>query len=481
MAKRDLGLAGAVEKLVEEKVSKMQAVGQIPPPESEDSDFVDQVNSSSSPEVKKMVSSFPSSEGFFGKIYKTKPNGKWAIMDYEITAPETVNDLELEVQRIVKEKKWGNGEYRVQIRSNRKKGIFLNESVTIGDVTFVERDGSGTLTDPIENIRRTMEVVDGIRGPSNAEALSATILKAVETGRSMAPPPGDGKDNTMSLLLQIIPMVKDLFPRAPQSDVDTIVEKVVTRLQSLQPKEDFFQSLIKYQEAMNKLNPPEKKEREIDSIKKVTDIVSAIQPLTRGSAAEPPSVTQLIFEHGAKLLEPIISTLKEFAEAKKMEMQIRIDQAYGGVNPAQIEKRPVNSNLPATRIHPFVARIIKAINEGDESYFDMMRQQIVRFYGPHIIDGLISGDLTSDLVIDTIHTELGLPLNIPNLKLYFDKFVAYLKGMDREPSVKGEVLAECKLCHEQYDFNTMEDWRKDSKKCDACQGDLELVKGESEA
>jgi hypothetical protein len=58
MAKRDLGLAGAVEKLVEEKVSKMQAVGQIPPPESEDSDFVDQVNSSSSPEVKKMVSSF---------------------------------------------------------------------------------------------------------------------------------------------------------------------------------------------------------------------------------------------------------------------------------------------------------------------------------------------------------------------------------------------------------------------------------------
>ena len=485
MAKKNVGLDGVVEKIVEKTIATMQESGQIP--SSEDSDNPEFTESPPTSQVKKMFSSFPSSEGYYGKIWKVKSDGIWEVKDYKLEAPESVPDLELEVSRIVKEKGWGSGKYVVQVQQTGKRGFAYNKHIMIGELTPEEKaiEAAGKpiverspMMEGLDIVDKGLSIVERLKpAPVDVAAVMKETREAMKEGRTMSG--GDGKDSAISVLMQIIPMVKDLFPKAPQSDVDTIVEKVVTRLQLAQPKEDFFQSLIKYQEAMNKLNPPEKREREIDSIKKVTDIVQAIRPLTGGAAGEPPSVAQLIFEHGAKLLEPIISTLKEFAEAKKLEMQIRIDQAYGGGSQPGIEKRPINQrNLPTPVVHPFVLRIIKAMNENDESYFDMMRQQITRLYGVHVIDGLVNGDLTSDLVIETLHLELGMPIDNPKLKPYIEKFIGYLRGKEGLPP--GLLLAECKGCHQQFEF-TKEEWEADDKKCDECSGDIELVKREGQA
>ncbi len=476
----------AAREAAERRLEELQSSGQILDPEKLDSENPES-ESPPTPQIKKMFSSFPSSEGYYGKIWKVKSDGIWEVKDYRIEAPESVPDLELEVTRIVKEKGWGAGKYVVQVQQTGKRGFAYNKHIMIGDQTPEERAEAGKnkvdiskspVMEQVDALSRVIEVSERLRTPQiNVEAISKTVLEAVQAGRSMGPSGGNGQDGQLSVILQVVSAVKDLFPKAQPADVDTIIEKVVARLQSLQPKEDFFQSLIKYQEAMNKLNPPEKKEREIDSIKKVTDIVQAIRPLTGGGAGEPPSWGQLLLEHGSKLIEPLISTFKEFAEAKKMEMQVRME---GFRNPAALIPNPPGPKLEAggqKLMHPFVVRTLKAINESDESYFETLRQRIYAM-GPHFIEGLVTGELTSDFAIEIANEVYGLPVDNPKIRVYFDKFVQWLRGGvgKSTPEIKGGILARCKSCSQEYEFKDLKEWEADNKECEECKGELELVK-----
>ena len=433
--------------------------------------------------VKSLAESFPSAEGYYGKIYKIEQTGDWQLKDYRIESPETIpdGDLEREVKNIVRQKKWGNGDYRVQIRRQNERSIYLNKKVVVDEPLPESGVHSNPIREQLGVLGEAVAITERLRQPQlNAETMGNVILKAVETGRSMSETKGgNGPDTQLINLIEKLSPIIVPFLTKPPLDENSIIEKIVTRLKADIPKEDNLTALVKLKDGLGlKFAHEGKKEDSIDSVKRVTDIVQALRPLTGAASGEPPSTLSLVLEHLPKLVEPLLSTFKEFAEAKKMEMQFRMDQYYGGERPAQIEggKR----NLPAPRIHPFATRIIKAVNENDESYFDMMRQQISRFYGQHVIDGLIDGSLTSDLVIETIHTELGVPLNLPNLKPYLDKFVKYLLGKNELENGKG-ILAECKLCKAQYDFPNMKTWEADGKKCEDCQADLELVKREGEA
>lgn len=483
MVKRNVGLEGVIADVVHKEIEKMQATGQVPISDDLNPEFTE--GSPPTSEVKKMFSSFPSSEGYYGKIWKVKPDGVWEVKDYRIEAPESVTDLELEVTRIVKEKGWGSGKYVVQVQQTGRRGFAYNKHITIGDQTPEERaeDGkhkpivpSNLMIEGLDVVDRGLTIVERLKPqPVDIAAVMRETREAMKEGRASG---GNGSD---SQLITVITQLLPLFKSQTSSDPDAIVEKVVARLQTLQPKEDFFQSLIKYQEAMNKLNPPEKREREIDSIKKVTDIVQAIRPLTGGTAAEPPSWTSVLIEHGAKLIEPIIATLKEFAESKKMEIQLRME---GLRNPSALVPIQPNTRLEAgsTKLmHPFVVRTLKAIRENDESYFETLRQRVYAM-GPHFIEGLITGELTPDFAIEIANEVYGLPTDNPNIKPYFNKFVQWLKGEAEKKvegeSISGELIARCKSCKQEYTFKDMDEWNLDSKLCEDCKGELELVKKE---
>jgi len=433
--------------------------------------------------VKPLLSSFPSAEGYFGKIYKIEENGEWRPMDYRIESPETIpgSDLEGEVHRIVKEKKWGNGNYRIQIRRQGERSLYLNKKVLINDPPEFRPDEHNPIREQFGILSEAVSITERLKpAPVDISGIMKETREAMKEGRTMSKG-GDGSDGQLiSLIKELSPIITPFLAR-PQINEDSIIEKIVARLQpTLQPKEDKLSGLVELKKALGFQFAHEvKKEDSLDSVRKVAEIVSAIKPLTQAASGEPPSTLGLLLEHLPRLVEPLLTTFKEFAEAKKMEMQLRMEQYYGGGQPAQIEGGR-ERNLPATRIHPFAARIINAVNKNDESYFDMMRQQISRLYGQHVIDGLVDGNLTTELVIETIHMELGVPLNLQNIKPYFDKFIKYLQGKHELENGKG-VLTECKLCHAQYDFPDIKAWETDSKRCEDCQGDLEVVKREGEA
>lgn len=391
--------------------------------------------------VKPLLASFPSAEGYYGKIYKIKPDGDWQTMDYRIESPETIpdGDLEGEVRRTIKQKKWGNGDYRVQIRRQGERTLYLNKKVVI-DESVTEQAERSPIREQLGMLRETLEITERLKPiPLNPESFGNTILKAVEAGRSMAEPKGgNGPDSQLSLIIQLAEKFLPALTNKP--DIDTIVEKVVARLP---PQQNPIEMMAKFKETLGfkfAHEVKEPKEDALDSVNKVTGIIQAISPLVNPNTS-PPSWGQLLLEHGAKLLEPIISTLKEFAEAKKMEMQLRI-QGLGG-QPALIERTPTIS-LPGPTpggthpLHPFVTRTLKAANENDESYFDNLRQRIYAM-GPQFIDGLITGELTVDFAIEIANEVYGLPIDTPNLKPYFDKFVDWLKQNYGEESIEPDI------------------------------------------
>lgn len=468
-----------------EVVEEMQEEGRLPSSvEDEESPIIAPADVPSS--IAPLLSSFPSAEGYFGKIYKVNvSNGDWQVMDYRIEAPETIpdGDLEGEVKRIVRQKKWGAGEYRVQIRRRGERSIFVHQRIIIDEEPTYESDGKGQIKNPVrEQIGAMSDVINIVERlkptPINAESIGNIILKAVDTGKNMATPAdkGNGADS------QLLPIITQLIPLLikPPIDENSLVEKVVARLQP-NPQSNDLEKLIKLKDGLGlKFAHQVEKDGSIESVRKVTEIVSALRPLTGGAAGEPTSTLGLILEHLPRLFEPLLTTFKEFAEAKKMEMQIRMNQAYGGAPALAGTQTGETKALPAAPIQrpvrPFALRIIKAIHEDDESYFDMCRQQITRLYGQHVIDGLVDGTLTSDLVVETFRTELGIPIELENLKPYMNKFVDFLKG-----NFSSELLAECELCHEQYNFPNMKVWEEDNKKCEECGGNLKLFEKEGKA
>ncbi len=472
----------AAREAAEKRLEELQSSGQILNPDNLDPENSES-ESSPTPQIKKMFSSFPSSEGYYGKIWKVKSDGVWEVKDYRIEAPESVPDLELEVTRIVKEKGWGSGKYVVQVQQTGKRGFAYNKHIMIGDPTPEEREAQDAgksiihkspMMEGLDVVDKGLSIVERLKpAPVDIAAIMKETREAMKEGRTMSG--GNGQD---SLLLQILPIIKDLIPKAEPINIVDKVEKAIEKLaEKLQPpKDDFFTNLIKYQEASSKINPPQKREDALDSVKKVTDIVTAIRPLTGGGAGEPPSWGQLLLEHGSKLIEPIISTFKEFAEAKKMEMQLRMENIR---NPSALVPNQPNPKPEIggpKLMHPFVIRTLKAVNENDESYFESLRQRIYAM-GPHFIEGLVTGELTSDFAIEIANEVYGLPIDNEKVKPYFDKFVQWLRGgVKSAPEIKGGILAQCKSCHQEYDFKDMEEWTRDNKVCEDCQGELEFAK-----
>ncbi len=425
------GLAAAIERTVDEKIEERQAVE-----EATEIQEIDEVTSEVPLSIKKLLSSFPSSEGYYAKIWRIKEDGQWELKDYTIEAPETIpdNDLVREVNRIAKDKQWEPGHYQVQVRQRGTKGVFINQKVLVGNLSPIEKKDIPTnpVSDQLDLLSKTISTVDKIRPSVNVESISNTIMEAIKTGKSMADSnKGNGQD---SLILAILPIIKDLLVKPEAPKIEEIVERILAKIQPQKPQEDFFQQLIKYQEVTNKLG---KRDTGLDSVKNVTDIVTALRPLTGGGGgiADTPSWSSMLIEHGAKLIEPLIGAFKEFSEAKKLEMEVRL-KGFGG-QPTQLGLENQPPALLPNAIHPFVSRLMKSVNENDETYFDTLRQRIFAM-GPHFIDGLVSGELSYDMIIEIAHEGYGLPLDNQKLRAYFEKFTEWLKQeMPEEGKVDG--------------------------------------------
>ena len=552
MAKKNANFDSLFKKEVRDAVKKHLD-------EAEDEGILDNEFVKEDPVISGVFSSFPSSEGYYGKVYKQQPDGGWEIKDYIIEAPEIIQDLELEVKNIVLDKDWGEGTYYVQIRSEGRRGFAKTKKVIVGTPTLVEREERETRKKRLSSHYLPQQQVDP------TEAASRVIDKAISVAKNMIPAQptnqtdigkvmeamsGFQKTNfdtvlqavksqgpqvdSSSVALQVITVLKEAgFFRQPDKvdeisiltklkdfgvigekrDEGEVIDKVITRLQSLGviggQKEDQLGSLVKLKETMGMKFPWEtKQEGAMDSIEKVGSIISAIRPLVNPEAG-PPSTLQLVFEAIAKFGEPLFNTLRDIAESKKLEMQYRLE-ATGRIPPSSSpqvryqqrqEQRPPIQPPPAppnqqqpgqqprggngSPMNPIFAKVVDIVEKKDVSQFDWLRQTILYklgAFGQNYLENLMNGQLTIDYLMSSLVSEYEsilktfgvyqLAMN-PGTKEYFGKFVDWMK----EQYGIQEVKAKCDKCGEGYTFDNVNDWNEDGKSCDSdnCSGKIQIV------
>jgi hypothetical protein len=488
--------------------------------EPEDGDsFSVTPNTPSTQKVKPVFSSFPSSEGWFGKIWKVLPDGNWEPKEYVITAPETVPDLEQEIVRLVHEKNWGEGKYQVQVRNrDKRQGFRLNQQVIVGSYTDEEKNerskGRNTSEspwiDPVEaGMKMTNKILEVSRQmtPSSqvdltrvAQIQADTFKAGVDVAREAAR--GSSSGDSTPQLLQIITIMKDILKPVDQPKQPTITETLsilkdlnVISTKSRDDETDMLGKLkllkdglgLKYaHEVEGVKNDPMK------MIENVGTLITALRPLINPDSG-PRSILEMVVEAFGKYGAPLFDAVRDFAQAKRMEVEHRMNQgAYGNgaPPPALTTRRPI----PQPSTQPIkedqsrmnlISQIAEIVKSKDESKFQFLRETIFGFLGPQWIVGLVSGDVSVEYIISISKMQFGNTFDNEESKLYLYKFVAWLRDKSKvtesstpSSSVQanpvpgnGLVIARCSNCRQEWDV-PKQDWDSEGGRQCECGGAL---------
>ncbi len=518
-------LEESVEKTVEKILAKQRG-GEVP-------DGEDKRGRGVPPAViKRMFSAFPGAEGYYAKIYKVRASdGKNEYKDYIIENPEVVDDLEQEIVRIVNEKGWGHGTYRVYVHQKDKRGIMFTQPITIAAPTQTEIaqkkmdngiglaipasaiSGSMPQMNPIDEAIKIQERIDRSVEASRpqqqdvsaiARVVSDTLKAGMDMAKSMAPPPQPQNQassvDIMGLISQAIAFLKESGILKPQMNEVDVADRVVSRLKeqgiigTAPAKDDImsvferFRSIgVKFPWEEVKKDPFEDFTKMAEAIKNVSEMVNppASAPSVSPGSGWKDVALQAILNFGG----PLVETLKNWAETNRMvtEYKLRMMMQQGGMGGFPMNPvAPGRPNVPvspqnaggagqtgqASQPSSFIPEMIAAISKQDEGYFDQIRQIIYVEMGSNILDGLMSGDISADFFIGKVLVpRFGPTFNNPVVKTYIDKFIAWLQKSGGE---EDEVTVKCDTCQEEFGFSE-EEWEKDDKKCDCGKGKLQRV------
>jgi len=507
MAKRkERDLGSSLGKFVEDKIEDAIEQKQI-----EEGEF-EQVGKED-PILRKIVSSFPSSEGFYGKLYKILSSGK-EEMKHHFTALEELLDPEIEVAELAKERKWGSGSYRLRIFKHGEQG--LQRSLTM-NVDVEDRSGKEvplsanppqqTLAEKLTELSGVIATVKEILPRSEptdnrrmGEVLAETFKSGVEAVKGAVADKQGG--NGRSTVVELVTVLKELgIIGKEEKKVNEVelVEKILKNMKDMgvlktsEPR-DTLSDLIKLRETGLIKLAGEDKEDPLSSLEKIKSMIEIFTPLINPSG-EKASFWNTLAPHIPRFIENLASPFRDYIELRKIELQQRIGKPL----PSPQIRRPLVAPVPTppTRessleealppeerpnVHPIVAEIMGAVASNNQNYFPKLQELIILFIGPHVIPALISGTVSVDTFLSLVSSSAyGDIFNMPESKVYLETFIEWSKkpveGMVSSESeiVAGDgfVSVKCDKCEEEFDVPP-EEWKIDNKVCD-CGGNLKEI------
>ncbi len=537
MAKVNLDLESTVRAIAKNEAKKqVEQMANV-----DDAGFIQDVNiagvvtdATRDTAMKKMVSSFSSEQGFYGKIYRKKFDGKFDLLDYTIESPESFGDLETEVKDVVKSKGWGAGNYQVKIfdRNDRRGFKFASAFVNIPPQTAEERKeqrpGNGGNGQP-QVVDMTDKVIEGSKTmiefartitppqvpPTDMGAIGKTITDAINIGINMVK--SNAPTEQTIPVIQIITALKDILKPADVSPELTLLKQEIEHLKEElrkkdEKKPDALDELVRIRQAgLIKFQGDEKKEDALESVNRITSIISAVAPLVNPSSA-PASTLDTILKLAEPLLTSVATPAKEWFESKKLETQYRLEALRRGQfipmnpgqnvaqNPPQIQSGAQGTQSNQMMLNPMIKKILDAVVKKDKNQFDYLRQTIYTNLGPHYIEGMVNGDITADFIISGFATQYEPQLRTMRLyelvtgidaKEYLGSFILWLRSFYAQKSTQQEstsltslinpmtttslpvVVGRCDKCGEEFEFDTEADLLRDNQ-CE-CNGKISLI------
>jgi len=480
----------SIDSLIEKKVKDVveEKIG------DEDTDYLEQ---SDDPALQKILSSFPSTEGYYGKLYKILPSGK-EEMKHTFEALEEISDPEIEVSHLAKERGWGSGDYRLRVYKHDSPGLQKSLAIRI-DVGDTNKNQQGLIQPQniSDTIKQTLDVATALKQISQPdlpmreinEAISTAYKTGIQVTREALLPQIQNQSDSA---IKVVSMLKELglLEKKPQVSEMEVTERVIKNLKEMgiiaQPKneDDILNKLIKLREVGLIKMAGEDKEDVSALAEKIRPIIDLVQSLGLGGVTpEKPNFWTTLAPHIPSFIEKLASPLREYLEIRKIELQQRIQNLSSVPNqniqqipqsniPIQNPKEESKENLLAQ--NPIISEIVNAVQERNHSFFPRLKELLTIFIGGHIFDAIISGQVSKDTVFSLItSSQYGKFFNNEQSKIYFNDFIEWIKKSEVDIKGNGSFYAKCNKCNIEYVF-TEEEWANDSKICD-CGGTLEKI------
>jgi hypothetical protein len=461
------------------------------------------------PVLRKILSAFPSSEGYYGKLYKTLPSGKQE-MKYVFNALEEITDPEVSVAELAKERRWGSGDYQFRVYKHGAGGCQKSVRLSIG----VDEEPFQTFPNPPQEtltnkLKELSDIVSTAREilpktEANSEKMGQTLADTFKSGvdvvkEALGPQLSNSQDN----VVKVIGALKDLGIFQKPEPVKTvseteIVERTIKNLKEMgvlvSPKsgDDSLDKLIKLRETGLIKLAGEDKDDALSLAGKLKPIIELVTSLGLGGGGpERATFWTTIAPHIPSFIEKLATPFREYVELRKIELQQGMRRVGGYVpvarGPVRSIEKPVvtggevplerKEEVPPQQIHPIAAEILNAIQLRDCNYFPRLKEILVLFIGPHVPDTLVTGQVSIDTFMSMVSAApFGQPFNTLEAKIYLQDFVSWMKEQEGVIGGNGLVVAKCNKCSHEFEF-TKEEWEQEKdKSCDDCEGGtLELA------
>lgn len=405
------------------------------------------------PHMEKILTSFPSSQGYYGKLYRKNPSGKMEFK-YFIDHLEDIDDPELEIANMIKENHWRGGEYVLRIQKRNDPSVTKLISWTIAQdenpMGVTER------ADSLGSIKDTLSIVKDLTGSS----ISDTYKSAFD-------------------------VAKNLFGNASDKSDKLGILEMLTILEKIRPREKTtIEMLTEFKAMKDVLSPTEEPEEKKSLLEQFTEM-KALMDLLGGEAVSGPVkpltlLIQTLAPRIPDLVHSITEPIKSLIELQKLKLTgvfapPRIDMGIAGESiipppgslPSVSSSPPLEintiqkeqDNFEKMKLKVFTQDLHQAI-ENNNLDFDYIISGIRFTFGSGFMQQYFSKILTKDLIISSL-SSLDPYFKEIKAAAYFNAFFTYVDSLQPEkykcnkcPNIEELTSAEylenssCSVCED---------------------------------
>ena len=450
--------------------------------------------------INKMMAQFPSTEGFYGKLYYKAINGK-LIFKHHLDMLEEVDDPELEILNLIKERGWEDGDYVLRIFKRGQPEC--KQTITWSMATQSKIPSNGSSINKADNVQEKLAEMAGIlnavkdiTSPSNpvnpndtAKMMAEAFKSGADTIKSTLPP-GEDTTNSLNKTIETLKSL-GLLKTEEKTDFAKVMISMLPILKELgiigQPKPpDVFAELLKFKElGLIKLANDSQEDTlgQVEKLKTLIEVVSSLTGVTGLVGGEKPSIGMKLIEtlgpHVPNMVKNITDTVSNIAEVSKL----KLSRGLGGIAPTPSRPSFIPPTAPpnleeiskdketlpepeaATMRNPIVQEIYDSIQSNNEEYFPKLRDLINIYIGGNALDKLVGREITVFAFLQTMNQSLYETFFTEEASIkYFNNFLVWHINEIH----KNMVVGICNQCGEQFDFATRQEFGADSKVCDAC-------------
>ncbi|MEK6830120.1 MAG: hypothetical protein AABY15_08450, partial [Nanoarchaeota archaeon] len=297
------------------------------------------------------LSRFPSSKGYYGKVYKQNPGGGFTFL-WILEQLEDIEDPEITIRQLMTDNGWSGGIYTLKVHKRGSSKDWETYTTTIAAApvpavaasTVVSSGQQPTLDQVADFIEKTRKITNDPSQqypPEMITKLADTLKDALKIGVETVRGSSSESLKPTDVLIAMTALVEKIQAKSqPERNDIQLFGQMIQLFKELQPspavepahvetaEDDFWDKLLKLKELGVIKFAGEVKDDTIDQITKISQLVAALQSFTGGggNTSTAGELIRVIGPHVPEIVKDITGAVRgvtDYASARLGKMPSR--------------------------------------------------------------------------------------------------------------------------------------------------------------